>query len=400
MIPEDRIGDLISKELQNKLSDPERAELSAWINESETNRLWHSEVFNRQQTFANIGVYVDGLAAQDRMRSNIEKQIEFSDQKQRGKVVYFFRPYLRIVAAILLAMIAGIWGFYLYHKTSVAPIADIPPGSDKALLIENGHSIPLDSAKEGVVASEAGGVNVQKTKQGTIQMTINPGSSEMRREITYNTIVTPRGGQYQIVLSDGSKIWLNAGSSLRFPSSFSGEDRRVTLTGEGYFEIASNPHIPFIVNARGAEVQVLGTHFNIAAYDDSLSDNSVTTTLLDGKVKVSSGSIAQVLEPNQEAVLHIDGTMKVINDQEPNAKIDWVSGLFQFENEDLRSVMAKLARWYNVDVEYDPHAPFQYTFQGVIERSDKLSAVLKMLRRTGGVNFQVDNANRKIIVLP
>ena len=212
-------------------------------------------------------------------------------------------------------------------------------------------------------------------------------------ETLYNTISTPNGGDYQLVLADGSKVWLNAASSLRFPANFVGRERKVELTGEAYFEVAKNPAMPFKVKLNGMEVEVLGTHFNINSYAD---ESAIRTTLLEGSIKINRPHASSLLKPGQQAMMDKNGQISVINDADLDEAVAWKDGKFQFDRADIHNVMRQLARWYNIDVEYKGTVASH--FGGTISRDVNLSKVLGMLHLTGEVKFQVQD--KKVIVMP
>ncbi|MCX2450325.1 DUF4974 domain-containing protein [Pedobacter sp. PLR] len=266
---------------------------------------------------------------------------------------------------------------------------DVAPGDNKAYLtLANGQRISLSDAKNGELAQEAG-VKITKQVNGEVfyQITDQVGKTA-NADLLYNTIETPRGGQYQIILPDGTKVWLNAASTLKFPSSFARlVNRRVELLGgEAYFEVAKDPKHPFILKTQQQEVRVLGTHFNINAYPDELA---VKTTLLEGKVQLNSdhSSTRFVLEPGQQAALANNGlTVKQVNAEE---EIAWKNGYFQFNGENIEEVMRTIARWYNVEVKYKGDRPADQ-FNGRVSQHRNLSAVLEMLEYTGSVHFKIE----------
>jgi ferric-dicitrate binding protein FerR (iron transport regulator) len=212
-------------------------------------------------------------------------------------------------------------------------------------------------------------------------------------EVLYNTISTPRGGQYELMLSDGSKVWLNAASSLRFSASFVGKERKVELLGEAYFEVAKNAAMPFKVKVHGMEVEVLGTHFNINSYDN---ESMIRTTLLEGSVKINKNNSSSLLKPGQQAQMNKAGEIKIINNVDVEEAIAWKEGKFQFDKADIHDIMRQLARWYDVDVEYK--GTVSSHFGGTISRDVNLSQVLNMLHLTGEVNFQIQD--KKVLVMP
>jgi transmembrane sensor len=266
---------------------------------------------------------------------------------------------------------------------------NVAPGQNKAILtLANGTSIILDSAANGTLTTQ-GNSKILKLNGMLSYNTLKNKSSE----VFYNTISTPRGGQYQLMLSDGSKVWLNAASSLRFPASFVGKERKVELLGEAYFEVAKNAAMPFKVKVNGMEVEVLGTHFNINSYDN---ESTIRTTLLEGSVKINKNNSSSFLKPGQQAQMNKAGEIKIINNVDVEEAIAWKEGKFQFDRADIHDIMRQLARWYDVDVEYKGNVSSH--FGGTISRDVNLSQVLNMLHLTGEVKFQIED--KKVFVMP
>jgi ferric-dicitrate binding protein FerR (iron transport regulator) len=304
-------------------------------------------------------------------------------------------------AAVLVVLLGAGW-LYLFRPLpapaialqpkKTIPAAEIVPGRNMAILtLADGSTVVLDSAANGTI-SQQGNIKVLKLN-GQLQYA-QADNKTLPAEMVYNTISTPRGGQYQVILADGTKVWLNAASSLRYPASFAGATRDVEITGEAYFEVAQNKTIPFRVKAGGSLVQVLGTHFNINAYDD---ENTVSTTLLEGSVKVIKNNAVAVLTPGEQAQLDKNGHLALLHDVNVEEVTAWKDGFFQFNYADLSSVMRQLSRWYDVDVEYKGQPDASIQFNGKLGRDLRLQQVLKVLQRSE-VNFNIQG--RKIIVIP
>jgi hypothetical protein len=276
-------------------------------------------------------------------------------------------------------------------KKGIEKVKDLLPGGNKAILtLGDGTVITLDDTNEGVLANQ-GNISVKKTKDGQLVYTVNKNSSS--KEISINTISTPKGGQYQVVLPDGSKVWLNAASSISFPTVFAGTERRVQIKGEAYFEIAKNASMPFIVSANATEVKVYGTHFNIMAYED---ENAIKTTLLEGSVKISSGGKSNMLVPGEQAqVSKSGGGLKVTSEVNLSEVVAWKNGNFEFKDTELEVIMRQIERWYNVEVSYVGKTPTEQ-FTGKISRNVKASQILNMLE-FAGLKFKI--AGNTIIVL-
>ncbi|HET8827821.1 MAG TPA: FecR family protein, partial [Pelobium sp.] len=306
-----------------------------------------------------------------------------------------------MAAASIIAVLftTGIYFYVQNQKTSSFIIGktkvdnDILPGGNRAtLVLSDGSKIVLEDAENGLIKKE-GSAEINKLNTSLVYKI----SGEKAASNVYNTVSTPNGGQYQIQLEDGTRVWLNAASSLRFPIAFTGKERIVELKGEAYFEVAKNDKLPFKVNihndniSKMMQIEVLGTHFNVLAY----ADEDFKTTLTEGSVSVSSQSQQRlVLKPGEQSILTNSGKMKV---KAANIKeaLAWKNGLFVFDRENIGSIMKKLSRWYNIDVEYASGLADK-EFVGTISRNENLSEVLKMLALTGTVEFDVKG--KKIIV--
>lgn len=302
----------------------------------------------------------------------------------------------RLVAAVLLVCMGLAAVVYLMNSSAaseeqvavtVAPTtantAQIFPGGEKAYLtLADGSVIVLDTAGNGMVTMQ-GSSKVMKVDDRLVY----DGGTAAGAPLVYNTISTPRGGEYRIVLSDGTRVWLNAASSLRFPSAFTGADRSVSLTGEAYFEVSKNTGKPFKVELNNEmEIEVLGTSFNVMAYED---EQAVKTTLVEGKVKMSrSGQNVQLL-PNQQAITEREGTDIRVAPADVEEAIAWKEGLFYFNNDNILSIMRKLSRWYNVEVHYSGPVPGGH-YEGTIRRQAEIGQVLAMLELPGGINFEIN----------
>lgn len=314
----------------------------------------------------------------------------------------FYIRWLPYAAAVLLTLAAGIYLNRAGKKESPAnlPVAqtlraagDLPPGGNKAMLtLADGSSIAIDSVPEGRIALQGGAV-ILKSPNGEIIYTAD--TANISGVPAYNTMRTPRGGQHRLALPDGSVVWLNAASSITFPSLFSGNERNVSMTGEAYYEIARDPARPFYVTIKDhLRIAVLGTSFNVNAYDD---ETSVNTVLIEGSVRVNDKNASRVLIPGQQARVSANGDITLRNDVDVQAEIAWKKGEFYFgEKADFGAIMRQIARWYDIEVEY--HGNVTGHIGGSISRSSQLSTVLKMLEKAVGVKFEVQG--RKVIVNP
>jgi transmembrane sensor len=344
-------------------------------------------------------------------------QIDSPSIQTTAKTVRLW-PQLRkfVSVAVVLFVLAGFGLFFWLKRTDLhKPLSaqtkygkniEIKPGGDKAILtLANGSRIILDNVQNGIVATQSG-ISIRKDANGKV---VFDASSVGVPDplLGFNSITTPRGGQYQVVLPDGSKVWLNAASSLKFPTFFSGNERNVELIGEAYFEVAKNKSKPFKVLSQNQTVEVLGTHFNINAYPD---ENFINTTLLEGSVKVSKHSAnsnnesnERLLKPGQQAKLGADIQVSVADVQ---AAVAWKNGYFVFTHEPIQSIMRQISRWYDADIVYQGKLTTE-NFTGTISRFENISEVLDMLQLTGTVHFKIESQagnmqkpQRRIIVMP
>jgi ferric-dicitrate binding protein FerR (iron transport regulator) len=329
-------------------------------------------------------------------------------------------PYWRIAAAavvLLMVTAAGLLVMNYYSKNQVAKVDsknDVAPGGNKAVLtLADGSTIVLDNEKNGVVAQE-GNAKVVKLKNGQLMYAkADDQSAVANAPMVYNTLSTPKGGQYNIELPDGTKVWLNAASSITYPTAFDAKERKVQVTGEAYFEVAHNAQKPFIVNVNNKEeVTVLGTHFNINAYED---ENAIHTTLLQGSVKVGSrqwavgsgekaegkGQKAEkeqsvILKPGEQVSLSHTSQLSQPIPVQTDRVMAWKNGVFHFENADIKTVMRQVSRWYDVDVVYKRSLDNDDPLFFEVTRNTNLSDVLRVLNLAGGARYTIED--KKVIV--
>lgn len=341
--------------------------------------------------------------------------LRLKDKKEKGKVKIkrWQSRSMRMAAAILaLVMFGGaLWYVAAYYsrynktdlsKTTASNLIDsIVPGGNKAVLtLANGKEVVLDSVQVGS-SMQQGNANIRKLSNGRLIYKAAPRQTvagNVPHPIQYNTLRTPRGGQYQVVLPDGSKVWLNAESAIRFPTVFSGSKRTVAISGEAYFEVAKQADKPFIVKADGMNIEVLGTQFNVAAYGES---KAIKATLSEGAVRVGrQGDDEKMqyvqLKPGEQASLdRMEGDLQV-KPVNLEAALAWKNGLFYFEDTNIKTIMSEISRWYNVNVIYDATSLEDKNFSGVVSRYGKVGALLKRLELTGTVHFRIEG--RTIVV--
>lgn len=290
-------------------------------------------------------------------------------QKVADKKKFLLWPKIAAAAAALAAITFGVWLYDANHThRHTEPVSgslyanDIVPGSNKATLtFASGKVITLDTNKTSVVVADS------------------------VKAMTMLTAATPRGGMYQVTLSDGTRVWLNADSKISFPSRFSGKERKILLTGEAYFEVMKDKQHPFIVSVNNQQVKVLGTHFNVNGYKD---EAWTVTTLLEGSVRVDTKLDSKILKPGQQSVGDIRGLK--VSEVDVNAVVDWKDGDFVFKNESLEQIMKRVARWYNIEVIYGRHIDKQQEFGGKVSRLKNISEVLKIMQSTGQVKFKIE----------
>ncbi|UOE47225.1 DUF4974 domain-containing protein [Mucilaginibacter sp. SMC90] len=307
------------------------------------------------------------------------------------------KPIFRWVAAASAVLILGVAGLFITrmlttdreHFPRRVAQSNIHPGGNKAILtLANGSKISLTDAGNGQIANQ-NGIKVTKAANGQLVYTISgrenlSGASSSTDLDAFNIIETPKGGQYQVILPDGSKVWLNAYSSLKFPVSFTNRnERRVELAGEAYFEVSHNKELPFRVVTNRQTVEVLGTHFNVNAYTD---DAVTKTTLLQGSVRVTAASKSAVLIPGQQAKL--TNTLDV-SEANTTEAVAWKNGYFNFDDEKLENIMRSVSRWYNVDVVFEDQELKKETFGAVTTRFASITTLLKMMEQTGDARFSI-----------
>lgn len=326
------------------------------------------------------------------------------DEIQLQEHPYRSQPFLRKIYRFRVAAIAAtltifvITGLIITRTPGPRPLAGIrphsrmiKPGTNAATLtLANGNTIVLDSASAGVLAN-VNHVRILKSKSGELVYDTSASPASRDGKLSFNMVNVPRGGQYQIVLPDGTHVWINSSSTLRYPTRFEGADRQVQLTGEAYFEVAKDKAHPFRVSVNDMEVRVLGTHFNIMGYKD---EGLTKTTLLEGAVKIIKGSAQQMISPGQQAIVR--ESIKVA-DVDVDETVEWKNGNFNFSREKLDVIMRKISRWYDVDIDYEGKTT-NATFVGTLPRSSDISEVLKYLELTGTVHFKV--AERRVTAMP
>lgn len=368
---------------KNGLSEKQLEELDNW--------------FQSLSSGQDLDSWIEEAGGKDELIAKFYKNFETNYISINRKPNIFSLKNLSIAATIIIVSSVGLFFAIKPKKKETARIAvvektitPIIPGGNKAILtLSNGRQINLNDHKTGDLVSQAS-LRIRKTKDGQlVYETVDKGAAN----IGFNTVSTPNGGQYQVILADGTHVWLNAASSLRYPNKFVGDKREVELTGEAYFEVAHNPKKPFLVTSRKQTITVLGTHFNINTYND---EPFVKTTLLQGSVRINEigSDKTRVLKPGQQAVLTNNSLS--VNAVDTRTAVAWKNGFFRFQDEDIRVIMNQISRWYNVDVNYQGDFD-NMRFGGYVSRDKSIEQILNLMEVTKTVHFKIEG--RRIIVM-
>jgi len=402
---QNKLDELLSLFTEGKISKDEFEQLFDYLRSGNDDQEIHfsmDQELRKMKVCASLSKEEKNSIFEDVLKGEQDYQNTDSDRYVKLNI----RAWHQIgVAASLLAILSI--GLFFYSNRAVNSHKEfsksstteekviIKPGGDKAVLtLSDGSKIILEDAKNGLLANQAG-VSIQKTAEGELLYSFAKNERNIPEiipsDVIYNKIETPYGGKYQINLPDGSKVWLNSASTLRFPAFFSGNTREVELNGEAYFDVARNPDMPFKVITKDQIVEVLGTRFNINSYSD---EESFKTTLIEGSVKIIYKDRVVLLSPGQQFQPSLKSS-KVIeaNTEEVTA---WKDGYFLFKDEDIQSIMRKISRWYNVEVSYSGEIP-DVGFGGNISRSKGIDEVLNVLQLTDAVHFKVEG--RRITVM-
>ena len=382
---EDRLASLIARQLTGEPDPEEMRELEAWVNEDEDNRQWLGKVLADGYLEKETDVWqrFDPEAA-------FERWLRGQHKIRRSRVVR-----LSSLAAAACAVVVIAIGVLLERQPTVikpkeiVKAAEIRPGRNTATLtLGNGQQVLLDSVGKGELGVQ-GSSKVVKADNGSLAYQGGQGKAET---VVYNTLRTPRSGQYKLELPDGTQVWLNNETSLKYPTSFRGKERTVELDGEAYFEVSTRVDQPFVVKVRDEDVRVLGTSFNVMSYSE---EGGTQTTLLTGAVAVNNGITQVRLKPDEQAQVRADGHLHVVKDVASQDIVSWKDGFFYFGRSSFEAIMRQLARWYDVDVIYEGKAP-EMEFAGKIDRSLPLNDLLNYLDKNQ-IHLRLEG--RKLIVL-
>lgn len=328
--------------------------------------------------------------------ANLQKEIYSNISRAIGLKSAGLKLWWRGIAAAAVLLLASA-ALFLYVNREPATLLsyqhNIRPGHNSATLtLANGKTIRLSDQVSGDIIKEAG-VTISKDSEGKLVYTVGNAYSAPGDPEQFNTLSTSTGETYHVHLQDGSDIWLNAGSTLKYPANFTGTERRVSLSGEAYFEIAKNKEKPFVVSANKQEIRVLGTHFNVSSYED---EALTRTTLLEGSIalRVLNGNETAVLKPGQQASLSSSGLS--IGQTDAEKSIAWKNGKFEFVSEDIESILRKIARWYDVEIVYKDEL-VNRQFSGSFSKFDNVAKVLRTIELTNDVHFKIEG--RRILVM-
>lgn len=387
-----RMAALMSRHLRNSLSDAERDELEQWLAANDSNQHAMEELLNADtatEQWRSMAYF------QSRTGDAMEK-VAASIQPTRTRTRRL--PYYYKAAGIVLLVISALSAVWITRNHKPAPAetvaftGDILPGSQKAkLVLANGNSLVLNNDGDTAIMQ---GVSVKvQQQQGLLAY---EGFENTSDDIQYHQLITPKGGEYHLQLEDGTHVWLNAASSIRFPTRFAGKERRVQLTGEAYFEVAKDKEHPFIVDInQHASIEVLGTHFNVNAYTD---EENMSTTLLEGAVAVTTGNDRRKIIPGQQAIVEPDGNHPItVAPADTLRAVAWKNGVFDFNDAKLSEVMRQVSRWYDIEVVYEKGIP-DIRVWGRMKRNQNLQQLIRILNGMD-VKARLEDG-RKLVVLP
>lgn len=384
-VPE-HIKELIQKSLDGVITADEMKELDGWFYSFSPEEL----ALISEETETAIG---------RRIKSRLDNYVFFENRAQRGRRRMNWISVAAIVGLIsFLSLLFYVISFQIQDHSQVAytegpeMVKDVVPGSNKAVLtLADGTTVFLDDNHAGQLSTQ-GSTRIIKLDDGSVKYMADV-TGTAHKKVFYNSVSTPRGGQYQIVLADGSKVWLNSSSYLRFPAVFSGDTREVEITGEAFFEIARQVAKPFVVKVRNMEVQVLGTQFNISAYND---EDVITTTLVKGSLVVKNSRNSREMTPGEQIALNRQDEFHLMPNADTEEAVAWKNGKFIFNNASIYDIMRKVERWYDVDVNFKRDKDLHFT--GQLSRHENVSALLRKMELTNEVHFRIEKG--KITVLP
>ena len=370
------IARLIAEELTGTIDERDRAVLTRWLDEDERHRKEYTNILESLKTGNEV------CKDQERGRQIMESRWRTVKSHTIRKTVRWI-TWSKYAAVILLFVSMGIFWFVNEEEQEVENVAvtKIEHGSMKAqLVLANGRRVDL-VPETNLQLEEEGGTRIL-TLDNMVKYSGMDSLVGQSTEVKYNTLIVPRGGEFSLELADGTRVWLNTESKLRYPVAFTGDERRVEMDGEVYFEVAKNREKPFIVTVNGVDIRVLGTSFNVSAYQEE-----VVTTLVEGKVQLKRGDEQVVLSPNQQAIWS-DDKFKVKQVDARNYVL-WKEGIFYFEDVDLEMILDDMARWYNVNIFYVNPTLKKMKFSVEIKRYEDINEILRRIEQTKRVKFEI-----------
>lgn len=375
------IAALVGKYMADELDEREKAELDRWLRQSESNRVWFGKVTSESYRARKLEI-LSGFDV-DRGWSSLQ-----SKRSGKGKRVLLLK-WMKYAAILAVPVMLAISIWFLGDKPATREILaeNIQPGYRQAtLVLSNGNAVALNETKEKQLTEKSGAVIELADEH------LNYEQKETATELIYNTLVVPRGGEYSITLSDGTQVFLNADSKLKFPVNFAKGHREVELQGEAYFKVAHNSDSPFTVKANGMDVRVLGTEFNISAYPD---DSFIRTTLVNGSVQATAAVTGStvILKPGQEAELAANRKSIAVSDVDVSFATSWKNGQLRFKEKPLGEIMTIISRWYNVNVVYEDESLKNYAFGCNFSRYTTIEPLLKVFEATGTIQISLTDDN-------
>lgn len=384
MLQENEFNELISRYISGEITSREKLKLREMLDRPEGLEALDPIL---RDNFAKAENNFASEKQTQQFLDTLNSKITVSESASSAKEVKLFN-WKNWVAAASLLIAVGVGATYVVNRelptepqtvTVVSQIKEISPAVSRAILtLSDGSEIVLDSLGNTQIAQQSN--TTISNQSGQLVYKSNKGSSTV-----YNTLSTPKAQKYSLQLADGTKVWLNASSSIKFPTAFSGSTRQVSITGEAYFEVSPDKRRPFTVDVKGMQIEVLGTHFNVNSYSD---EEVIRTTLLEGSVVINQNRKSKKLYPGQQATVNSIGDINLVKNVNLTQVMSWKNGLFYFENSSLQEVMRELSRWYDVEVVYVNGIPDR-NFEGEIQRNLKLSEVLRILE-LNKVKFKVE----------
>ncbi|MFT3701882.1 MAG: FecR domain-containing protein [Agriterribacter sp.] len=370
------IQSLVQKYLKGEATPEEKEQIDNWY-----------------RSFSVSDVEIFSNETEDEVSDRMKERLAGFIRKDKVPIFLKRNFLFRISAAVVIAGLFAITYYYTLPKhdkikevvatnAKSTPEKIIPGGNKAVLTLGDGSTITLDSASNGSLSTQG---NTKVIKLGGGQLQYKGNGAHSMTEVMYNTIATPKGGQYKVELADGTNVWLNAASSIKFPTAFTGNKREVEITGEVYFEVAHDKVRPFKVKVKDLNVNVVGTHFDVMAYDN---EASINTVLLEGSLRVGDEKNGRMLVPGDKAVANGTGNIKVEKDVDLEETIAWKNGRFFFNSADIHSIMRQVERWYNVDVNFEQEVSLHFT--GQLSRTVSVAELLRKLELTNEVHFRIN----------